>query len=206
VPESNKLTADNDRIGHGKPGPGRPRGSANRLTVSARKAFQLAFDGVGGIPALTERPRENRGDFYRIYARSIPADVRHETLTQATAVQFVIHAPAVSTDTESWLRDYGPNRPGKPLEPGRAALPAAIDSDLLPTMRLTNTTALGAHAPLPAVPGRGTVTAVRAGSASDPLAVPTRLEFEQKPQLDISAYELRPYDGPGGLGWFRRSQ
>lgn len=41
---ADKETAENARIGEGKPGPGRPRGSANKATAAVRDAFQALVE------------------------------------------------------------------------------------------------------------------------------------------------------------------
>ncbi len=51
---------------------GRVRGTPNKLTGSARNAFALAFDSIGGAEGLSKWAKENQTDFYRLYARLIP--------------------------------------------------------------------------------------------------------------------------------------
>jgi hypothetical protein len=57
---------------------GREKGTPNKLTKSAKEAFQLAFDQLGGWERLakwaTEDP-DNLKAFYNLYARLIPTDV-----------------------------------------------------------------------------------------------------------------------------------
>ena len=55
-------------------GKGRPKGIPNRLTKSAREAFQLAFDQMGGGPKLAEWAKKNPTEFYKLYARLIPVE------------------------------------------------------------------------------------------------------------------------------------
>jgi len=55
-------------------GKGRPLGSVNKLTKSAREAFQLAFAGIGGAPALTAWAKKNPTEFWKLYARLIPVE------------------------------------------------------------------------------------------------------------------------------------
>lgn len=60
----------------GKPNvEGRPKGSQNKFTRSVREAFQLAFEELGGVPALVQWGRENPTDFYKLLARLIPVEV-----------------------------------------------------------------------------------------------------------------------------------
>lgn len=74
-----KETRENgQRIGSGKPGPGRPKGRPNNLTISAREAFQCAFDELGGKDGLVswaKSSEEARDSFYKLYARLIPVEV-----------------------------------------------------------------------------------------------------------------------------------
>lgn len=55
-------------------GKGRPRGIPNKLTKSAREAFQLAFDESGGPDGLTKWAKANPTEFYKLYARLIPVE------------------------------------------------------------------------------------------------------------------------------------
>lgn len=60
-----------------KKGDGRPRkpkGTPNKLTKSAREAFQHAFDATGGFVALSEWALANKTEFYKLYARLIPVE------------------------------------------------------------------------------------------------------------------------------------
>lgn len=55
-----------------KTGGGSRLGKPNKLTMAAKEAFQHAFDGIGGQVALAEWGRENRTEFYKLFARLIP--------------------------------------------------------------------------------------------------------------------------------------
>lgn len=61
------------RVGTPKTG-GRQAGTPNKITASAREAFQLAFDESGGWTALTTWAGKNRTEFYKLYARLIPVE------------------------------------------------------------------------------------------------------------------------------------
>ena len=61
-----------------KGNPGKPKGATNHLTRTAKEAFQLAFDQLGGWEGLAQwatKDPENRKTFYSLYARLIPTDV-----------------------------------------------------------------------------------------------------------------------------------
>ena len=72
VPTTGKLPKSpgnaNLRRGGGRTGP-------NKLTSSAKEAFALAFQGIGGADALTEWARGEPGEFFKLYARLIPTEV-----------------------------------------------------------------------------------------------------------------------------------
>lgn len=53
---------------------GRHKGVPNKLTKSAREAFQLAFEGIGGATALQTWAKENQAQFFTLYARLIPVE------------------------------------------------------------------------------------------------------------------------------------
>lgn len=53
----------------------RKKGSKNKFTRSAKEAFQIAFDTMGGGKALAAWAKENQTEFYKLYARLIPVDI-----------------------------------------------------------------------------------------------------------------------------------
>jgi hypothetical protein len=63
------------------PAAGRPRkkGTLNKITRSAKQAFELAFEGLGGAKGLEAWGKKNKGAFYKIYARHfLPTNVKVE--------------------------------------------------------------------------------------------------------------------------------
>ncbi len=58
---------------------GRPKGSQNKTTVAAKEALQMAFDGIGGVPALIAwaMDEKNQGEFYKIYTKLLPLERKH---------------------------------------------------------------------------------------------------------------------------------
>jgi hypothetical protein len=56
-------------------GRGRPRGSKNKLGLEAKEAIALAFQGIGGVPALTAWATTHREAFYKLYAKLIPVEL-----------------------------------------------------------------------------------------------------------------------------------
>ena len=59
-------------------GRGRKKGELNRTTVAVKEALLMAFEGIGGVSALTEWGRENPGDFYRLYVKLLPRQMMVE--------------------------------------------------------------------------------------------------------------------------------
>lgn len=78
-------------------GKGRRKGVPNKMTQSAKEAFQQAFDSLGGAKNLATWARDNETEFYKIYSRLIPveqrlADPNGEPLQ--IAVEFVSARPS----------------------------------------------------------------------------------------------------------------
>jgi len=60
--------------GERTPGSGRPKGQPNKLTRSAREAYQAAFEGIGGVPTFQAWAEANLTEFYKLHARLIPVE------------------------------------------------------------------------------------------------------------------------------------
>ncbi len=60
-------------------GGGRPKGSQNKTSVAAKEALQMAFEGIGGVQALTKwaKDEKNQGEFFKLYAKLLPVDMKH---------------------------------------------------------------------------------------------------------------------------------
>ena len=56
-------------------GRGRPPGSVNKFTKTAKDNFQECFKQLGGVPAFVKWARRNPDEFYKLYARLIPVEV-----------------------------------------------------------------------------------------------------------------------------------
>jgi len=62
-----------------KPGPGRPRGSKNKLT-EIKDEFLSAYNFIGGLGALTTWAKEekNRTEFYKMLTKLFPREIKAE--------------------------------------------------------------------------------------------------------------------------------
>ena len=66
----------------GRPGPGRPKGSANKTTVAMRNAISAVFEdlqaehkGEGRFPHFFEWAKANPTEFYRMASRQLPMQI-----------------------------------------------------------------------------------------------------------------------------------
>ena len=68
------------RIGQGKPGPGRPRGTANKVTKEVREMVVAALDRLGGVAFLVkdEEEQKTRAACLNLVGKTLPikAEVR----------------------------------------------------------------------------------------------------------------------------------
>jgi hypothetical protein len=55
---------------------GRTKGTPNKATADVKAALCRAFDGLGGVPALIDWGRTNPTEFYRLWARLLPQDMK----------------------------------------------------------------------------------------------------------------------------------
>lgn len=69
-----KQTANSGRRLPPAAGKGRPKGSPNKFTRTAREAFLYAFEAIGGADALAKWGKDNPAEFYRLYGRLIPTE------------------------------------------------------------------------------------------------------------------------------------
>jgi hypothetical protein len=57
-------------------GKGRKKGVPNKSTASVKEALALAFQGVGGVPALQTWAKDNPGEFYKLWSKMLPTEVQ----------------------------------------------------------------------------------------------------------------------------------
>lgn len=54
---------------------GKKKGTPNKLTLEAKLAIEQAFDGAGGVKALTQWAKENPDGFYPVWSKLLPRNV-----------------------------------------------------------------------------------------------------------------------------------
>lgn len=62
----------------GKKVGGRKKGTPNKSTVSVKEALQAAFDGMGGMAALKAWGEQEPTEFYKIWSKMLPQEVKSE--------------------------------------------------------------------------------------------------------------------------------
>ena len=73
------MSNDNGKIYKVKPGPGRPRGSKNKLT-NIKDEFLLAYHYIGGLGNLTQWAKKegNQTEFFRMLTKLFPREIKAE--------------------------------------------------------------------------------------------------------------------------------
>jgi hypothetical protein len=56
----------------------RPKGSRNKITDSARHVIFEVFDQIGGAQNMAVWAKENQTEFYRLWGKSIPQNIKAE--------------------------------------------------------------------------------------------------------------------------------
>ena len=73
------------RKGDGKK-KGRPKGSTNKTPRAVALALQEAFDELGGVPSLVAFGQNNPQEFYKLWVKMLPQQVKTEVSFDANIV------------------------------------------------------------------------------------------------------------------------
>lgn len=65
-------------------GPGRPKGSQNKVTRSVKEAITEAFDKLGGVPSLVTWGKDNPNEFYGLWGRLAPREIHADVTVKLT--------------------------------------------------------------------------------------------------------------------------
>lgn len=75
----NKQTSATFRPGIGGRGPGRPKGSKNKVTAATEQNIIKTFESLGGVKQMVAWARENQTEFYtKVYVKLVPKDIKAE--------------------------------------------------------------------------------------------------------------------------------
>lgn len=85
-------------------GPGRPKGSANKLTKDIREAISEAFEKAGGVDYLVGLSKTNPQAFCGLIGKVIPQEIN----AKVEHTSFVIESPAVQDTVDAWARQHAP--------------------------------------------------------------------------------------------------
>jgi len=71
------------------PGPGRPKGSKDKISKNIKNNFEAVFEKLGGIDgfyAWAKKPG-NQGHFYQMYSKMLPSNV---DVTSKEGIKFIV--------------------------------------------------------------------------------------------------------------------
>lgn len=87
---------------------GRTAGTPNKLTRTIKESLEMAFDGIGGTSALTKWAKSHQSEFYRIYSKLLPTNIRAEveTTNKVDGIFFVRNS-AEAEIVQHYLGDKG---------------------------------------------------------------------------------------------------
>jgi hypothetical protein len=107
----NKKTPKHDRVGEGKPGPGRPAGSQNKVTATVKMLVLATLDELGGKRWLKKLAKEHPQTFAQLLAKIMPTQVVGDV-----SYRYVAEMPPPEEDPAEWLQRYAP-KPTHPAPP-----------------------------------------------------------------------------------------
>lgn len=91
------------RVGDGKPGPGRPPGSQNKLTATVKMLVLSTLEDLGGKRWLKKLAKDHPQVFAQLLAKIMPTQVVGDV-----SHRFVAEIPPPETDAQEWLNRYSP--------------------------------------------------------------------------------------------------
>ena len=78
-------------------GPGRPRGSLNKVNVALREMILASLDQTGGLDYLVRQSEANPGPYLALLAKVLPKEITATVETRAYIV-----APEQAASMEAW--------------------------------------------------------------------------------------------------------
>ena len=100
----NKKTPKNpDKVGEGKPGPGRPPGSQNKITATVKMMVLGALDKLGGEEWLVRMAKKHPQAFMQMLRQVMPTQVVGDVTHR-----YVARVPQPAENAEEWLKQFKP--------------------------------------------------------------------------------------------------
>lgn len=81
-------------------GKGRPVGAVNKSTRAVKEALQEAFEGLGGVPSLIAWAKEEPTEFYKLWTKLLPAEVKAEVTQVGDSPVGKIQIEVISANPE----------------------------------------------------------------------------------------------------------
>jgi len=75
---------------------GRKKGTPNKATYAVKDALQKAFDGIGGVSALEKWAINNQTEFYKIYAKLLPTELKADVSVNMTLEKLISESMKLS--------------------------------------------------------------------------------------------------------------
>jgi hypothetical protein len=85
-------------------GAGRKEGVRNKFTLAAKQMFEMVHQDIGGREAMAEWARkndENRREFYKMYCRLIPVDLRAQVEHTVTRLSYAERRASAAAGAEA---------------------------------------------------------------------------------------------------------
>jgi len=67
-------------------GKGRAKGQINKYSKNVKMLMSDAFEGIGGLEALIAWGKDNPGEFYKLWIRILPLEIKSESTVGITIV------------------------------------------------------------------------------------------------------------------------
>ena len=68
---------------------GRQKGTPNKTTKAVKEALSECFDEMGGVQSLVEWGKANQTEFYKLWCKMLPTEVKAEVTAEITPISAV---------------------------------------------------------------------------------------------------------------------
>jgi len=79
---------------------GRVKGVPNKTTKAVKDALQEAFEGLGGVVALTAWAKKEPTEFYKIWAKLLPTEVKAQVKTMGDIPVGKVQIEVISANSQ----------------------------------------------------------------------------------------------------------